>query len=311
MAKCMESFKTIMLATDLSDASCGALSYATRLASLLSAKLLIVHVVEPNSVPKHAAQRQSILSGLIDSAEDELQRMAMPLYDNLIRHATIVRPGPIRETVLQLIEEREVDLLVIGTSGQGVKNAEQLGSVAEMLLRTMPCPVLTVGMRVRQDAFEGTHLRRALFPTDFSEISYTALSYAECLTHYISGRLLLLHVDENVAGVATGSLAERAQFEAMVKTMDDAAIVTEYIYHGGPAVNAIVTVAAEKQVDFIVLGVHRKDPSERARPHIAYDVIRQAKCPVLTICPLAGKEIGEATLQSTASRRSGFQPGNA
>ena len=49
MAECMESFKTIMLATDLSDASCGALSYATRLASRLSAKLLIVHVVDPDS----------------------------------------------------------------------------------------------------------------------------------------------------------------------------------------------------------------------------------------------------------------------
>ena len=76
----------------------------------------------------------------------------------------------------------------------------ELGSVAEMLLRAMPCPVLTVGMGVRQDAFEGTHLRRALFPTDFSEISYAALSYAECLTRYISGRLLLLHVDGSVAG---------------------------------------------------------------------------------------------------------------
>jgi nucleotide-binding universal stress UspA family protein len=303
MAKCMESFKTIMLATDLSDASCGALSYATRLASLLSAKLLIVHVVDSDSVPQHATQRRSILSGLIDSAEDELQRTALPLADDLIRHATIVRLGPIRETLLQLIDERKVDLLVIGTSGKGRKNGEQLGSVAEILLQAMPCPVLTVGMSVRQDAFEGTHLRRALFPTDFSEISYVALSYAECLTRYISGRLLLLHVDESVAGsVATGSSVERAKFEAMVKTMDDPGMVAEYIFHGGPTVSAIVTVATEKQVDFIVLGVHGRDQSEGPGPHIAYDVIRLAKCPVLTICPLAEKGAAGTTLQSVASR---------
>ena len=299
MAKCMESFKTIMLATDLSDASCGALSYATRLASLLSAKLLIVHVVDPDSVPPHATQRRSILSGLIDSAEDELQRTAMPLSEDLIRHATIVRLGPIRETLLQLIGEREVDLLVIGTSGKGCKDGEDLGSVAEMLLRAMPCPVLTVGSCVRQDALEGTHLRRVLFPTDFSEVSYGALSYAECLTRYISGQLLLLHVYESVAGsVATGT--ERAKFEALVKTMEDQAIVGEYIFRGGPAVSAIVTVATEKQVDFIVLGVHGQ--SEGARPHIAYDVIRLAKCPVLTICPLAEKGAAGATLRGVASR---------
>ena len=303
MAECMESFKTIMLATDLSDASCGALSYATRLASRLSAKLLIVHVVDPDSVPRHATQRRSILSGLIDSAEEELQRTAMPLSEDLIRHATIVRLGPIRETLLQLIGEREVDLLVIGTSGKGCKDGEDLGSVAEMLLRAMPCPVLTVGSCVRQGALEGTHLRSVLFPTDFSEISYGALSYAECLTRYISGQLLLLHVYESVAGtVATWSLTERAKFEALVKTMDDQAIVGEYIFRGGPAVSAIVTVATEKQVDFIVLGVHGRDQSEGARPHIAYDVIRLAKCPVLTICPLAEKGAAGATLRSAASR---------
>ena len=133
-------------------------------------------------------------------------------------------------------------------------------------------------------------------------ISYEALTYAECLTRYISGRLLLLHVDESVADpVATGSLAERAKFEAMVKTMDDPAMVAEYIYHGGPAVSAIVAVATEKQVDFIVLGVHGRYQSG-ARPHIAYDVIRLAKCPVLTFCPLGEKAAGGVTLQNLASR---------
>ena len=302
MATNMESFKTIMLATDLSDASCGALSYATRLASLLSAKLLLVHVVDPDSVPQITTQRRSILRGLIDSAEDELQRTAMALSNDLIRHATIVRVGPIRETLLQLIDERGVDLLVIGTSGKDCTNEEAMGSVAEMLLRAMPCPVLTVGRCVRQDAFEGTHLRLVLFPTDFSELSYGALSYAESLTRYISGRLLLLHVDESVAAsAATGSLGERAKFEALVKTMDDPAMVAEYIFCGGPPASAIVAAATEKQADFIVLGVHGGNARAGARPLVAYDVIRTAKCPVLTICPVAERGVAGRALQDVAS----------
>ena len=94
------------------------------------------------------------------------------------------------------------------------------------------------------------------------------------------GRLLLLHVDESVADPVTTGSVKRAEFEAMVKTMDDPAMVAEYIYHGGPAVSAIVAVATEKQVDFIVLGVHGRYQSG-ARPHIAYDVIRlrqSARC---------------------------------
>jgi nucleotide-binding universal stress UspA family protein len=167
----------------------------------------------------------------------------------------------------------------------------------------MPCPVLTVGKGVRQDAFEGTHLRRVLFPTDFSETSYDAVSYAERLTRYISGQLLLLHVDESVAGsVATGSLGERAKFEAIAKKIDDPAIVAEYIFQGGPTAGAIVTVAIDKHVDFIVLGVHSVDEPEGARPRaIAYDVIRLAKCPVLTICPVAERGAAGSALQSVAS----------
>jgi nucleotide-binding universal stress UspA family protein len=302
MATNMESFKTIMFATDLSDASCGALSYATRLASLLSAKLVIVHVVDPVPVAQLTTQSRSILRGLIDSAEDELQRTAMALSNDLIRHATIVRVGPIRETLLQLIDERGVDLLVIGTSGKAGTNEEAMGSVAEMLLRAMPCPVLTVGRCVRQDAFEGTHLRLVLFPTDFSEVSYGALSYAESLTRYISGRLLLLHVDERVAASATtGSLGERAKFETLVKTMDDPAMVAEYISCGGPPAGAIVAAATEKHADFIVLGVHTGSARAEARPLIAYDVIRTARCPVLTICPIGEGAVAGQTLQDVAS----------
>jgi nucleotide-binding universal stress UspA family protein len=301
MAKCIESFKTIMLATDLSDASCGALRYATQLAGILSAKLLLVHVVDPNAVPQLTGPKHSTLCGLIDAAEDELQRTAIALSHDLIRYATIVRLGPIRETLLQLIGEREVDLLVIGTSGKGYKNGEGLGSVAEMLLRAMPCPVLTVGRSVRQDAFEATHLRRVLFPTDFSDISYGALNYAEYLTHYISGQLLLLHVEEGVARfVAPESLGERAIFEAMVKKIDDPAIVAEYIFRGGPPASTIVTVATEKHVDFIILGVHG-EKSEGALPHVAYDVIRLAKCPVLTISPVAQTGVPRPALQSVVS----------
>ena len=60
----------------------------------------------------------------------------------------------------------------------------------------MPCPVLTVGKYVGQDAREGAHLRSVLFPTDFSRISRVALAYTESLTKHLAGRLLLLYVDE-------------------------------------------------------------------------------------------------------------------
>ena len=190
------SMKTIMVATDLSDASYGALSYAKQWAKHFSAKLLLVHIVDRTRNELNVKKPGTRLCELMDAAEDELQKITSGLSYDDVRCASIVRSGNIRHTIADLIDERDVDLLVIGTRGKGYKDGEELGSVAETLLRFMPCPVLTVGMRVRSDACEGTHTRVVLFPTDFSEISRAALAYTESLTRHLDGHLLLLHVDE-------------------------------------------------------------------------------------------------------------------
>lgn len=201
----------------------------------------------------------------------------------------MVRTGEIRQTVLDLVGEREADLLVIGTRGKGYENGEGLGSVAETLLRAMPCPVLTVGKYVRMDACEGTHTRSVLFPTDFSGISRAALAYAESLTKHLAGHLLFLHVNEKQ------HMEDKAEFEKLVKELKDPSIVTEYIARAGRPAETILTVAAEKCVDFIVMGVHGADQTNGECDYgIAFDVVREAKCPVFTLFAQPGREMTEA-----------------
>ena len=160
--------KTIMVGIDFSDASYGALNYAKQLARCFSAKRLLVHVVDDMHATPGIKQPKASYPQRMDSAEEALQKIAAGLSYDVARCATIVRAGNIRETIAALIDERGADLLVIGARGKGYKDGEGLGSVAEALLRAVPCPVLTVGKYVRQDAREGTHMRSVLFPTDFS-----------------------------------------------------------------------------------------------------------------------------------------------
>ena len=273
------TMKRIMVATDFSDVSCGALNYAKQLARCFSAKILLVHVVDDRQVtPGHQAVAPS-LPDRLDSAEAEIQRMALGVMHDDVACSVIVRAGRIQEAILDLIHERDIDLLVVGTRGKGYSNGEGLGSVAEMLLRAMPCPVLTVGKGVRQDAYENTHARSVLFPTDFSHTSHAALPYTENLAQHIGARLLLLHVDEK------GSDAYHPEeFRDLLKEMRPPGLSTETITRPGNAAKAILEVSNEKQVDFIAMGVHGAD--QAARTHnfgVAFGVIRQAKCPVFTL----------------------------
>jgi nucleotide-binding universal stress UspA family protein len=269
-----------MFATDLSDASIGALHYARQLAQCFSSKMLVVHVIEAtHSTP---GQTKPHLADLMSSAEDELEAIVGALSSDGIRCAMIVRAGGIRKTVMDLIDEREVDLLVIGTRGMGHKDQEGLGSVAEKLLRAAPCPVLTVGHFVRQDAWENTHRRSVLLPTDFTEASRVALEYAERLTRHLTGRLLLLHVDESYANPQHPKREE--EFREFLKGVESHPGNTECMVRDGIPADTIIAVSKDNWVDFIVMSVHGTDQEGRAHNYgTAYEVIRLARCPVITI----------------------------
>jgi len=293
------TMKRIVVATDFSDASYGAVNYAKQLARYFSAKVLLVHVidmmrsVQENGLPGMSPPER------IDAAEEELQKVAEGLSFDGVRCAMTVRVGTIREVISNLIEERDADLLVIGTRGKGFKNGEGLGSVAEMLLRAVSCPVLTVARQVRQDACEATHPRSVLFPTEFSETSRAALAYTECLARHIGGRLLLLHVDEN--NFSAGQVSNhKNDFQKLVAKMMDPSVVSEYITRAGHAADLIVTVSKEKHVDFIVMGVHGMKQTDSARGYgTAFDVIRLARCPVFTLFAHDSKEADGSTFQSS------------
>jgi nucleotide-binding universal stress UspA family protein len=275
------ALKRIIAATDFSDASYGALNYAKQLARYFSAKLLLVHVI-----PATQKQGKAELPGLIDSAEEELQKIAVGLTYDGVRCVTVVRTGSISESILDLIEERNADLLVVGTRGEGYKNEERLGSVAEMLLRAMPCPVLTVGKQARSDACERTHAQTVLFPTDFSEVSRAALAYAEALTRYLDGNLLLLHADEQQL-----PSEHKEEFQKLTRDLQDPAVVFAPITRIGKPAEVIVAVSTEKRADFIVMGVHRTAQADKVNNYgTAFDVIRQAKCPVFTLLAASGKQ---------------------
>jgi nucleotide-binding universal stress UspA family protein len=276
------NLKTIMVATDLSPASQGALGYAWELARRFSAKILLTHIID------HAlltTTQKCNLCDTVDCAEKQLQTTLGALQQDDIECRVVVREGNIHDTILHLVEERKVDLLVLGTKGQAPKSGDGLGSVAEMLLRAMPCPVLTVGPNRRWDAFDGAHSGKIMVTTDFAEASTVALEYAECLAARFDGDLYLLHVEDKTSNSHAMSLAEQKdQFQEFAKGMKDASRIAEYITSIGAPAERIVKAAEEKDADLLVMRVHESDQPGGGRVHgVAYDVIRQVRCPVFTL----------------------------
>lgn len=269
--------KMVMVATDLFGASYGAINYAKQLARDFCAKILLLHIVPLADVVT------GNLAQLMDAAEEELQRHASALSFDDIRCATMVRAGDIRQIVQNLTIERDVDLLIIGTRGQ------QSESIAESLLRSVPCPVLTVGLHAHANAYENTHVRRVLFPTDFSEISSAAFAYAQSLVKHLGGELLVLHADERKG------CDNALQLQNLKDKTSDSMITPEYIVQAGRPSDVVASVSTERHVDFIVMGVHgASEGSQKTRRGTASEVIRQAQCPVFTLVSEFNQTLTEA-----------------
>lgn len=274
--------KTIMVATDLSPASCGAMGYGGELARRFRAKLLLTHVIDPVKLPP---PEKANLCDSIDRAESELLKRVIALNEDSIDARVIVQVGNVLGTILHLVDERRVDLMVLGTKGQAQKAGDVVGSVAEQLLRAMPCPVLTVGPEDRISAFDGTHTARVMVTTDFSEASKVALRYAESLAARLKGKLYLLHVEEGVSSTdKEDSSAQEMQFQKFAFGMTDSSRIAEYVTTAGSAADGIVKAVAEKSADLLVMRVHESDQKNGGRLNgVAFDVIRQVKCPVFSL----------------------------
>src|SRR5260370_42206260 len=101
--------------------------------------------------------------------------------------------GKVTNELGRIVQEHEIDLLVVGTHGRGGVRKLFMGSVADEILRHAACPVLSIGPNVSCKPNGEIQFHHILFPTDFSEESLAALTYAISLAEDDQAQLSLLH----------------------------------------------------------------------------------------------------------------------
>jgi nucleotide-binding universal stress UspA family protein len=268
----------IVAAVDFSSASMTALHYALLLARQYGAKLYLTHIAGDAAGADHAwREGQRLTTDLLISGE--LRGIA---------HKLIVGQGEIWQGLAPIVKENNIDLIVVGTHGRTGIAKVLLGSVAERIFRQAHCPVLTVGPK-SPEPMVGKGFSKLLYATDFTSQSLGAAEYAFSLAHQYQARLTLLHVIAQEPADANAKQAAIKEATARLKKITtpnlQSAAEPEYVVRFGSAGRAILSVAAERTPDLIVLGVTQ--PAEGAfagrRWTNASEVTCEATCPVLTI----------------------------
>ena len=190
------TLKNILFATDFSAASNAAAPIAIEIARRYGAKVYGVHV---NRFDDYTATAPNAWAAMAEAAEKETKEDAGRLNEQLqsIEHEVVISEGNTWEVMSKLIEQKEIDLVVLGTRGRTGLGRAILGSVAEQILRQAPCPVLTVGPHVNLWSDEYAKMREILYATDLAADFPIAAPYAISLAQENQAHLVLLHVIED------------------------------------------------------------------------------------------------------------------
>lgn len=148
----MTSPKNIVVPVDFSETSDRALTYAQTLAQTFGARVHVLHVIpDPHSQAWSIEATGMSLGSLMETWEADAQRRLDGLSLGELGGERVTKVGQPHAEIIRYAKARKADLIVIGTHGRGGIEHMLLGSVAEKVVRTAPCPVLTV----RQTAEEG------------------------------------------------------------------------------------------------------------------------------------------------------------
>jgi nucleotide-binding universal stress UspA family protein len=300
----MTPYKRILCPVDFSGFSRHALDEAIAIAHLYDGCVTALHVFPlaiaadpfaglPEFQPfrltdQHRAHLLRQLSAFATTEGAEPRRITVALREGTDIHAEI----------LEAADQMKPDLIVMGTHGRSGFQHVMLGSVAEKVLHKARCPVLTVPRKAPDAVPLGpVPFARILCGVDFSECSMAALRHAISLASGAGARVDVLSVvqlipmyetmsamplyDPGVLGDLKADVWKR--LNSVVADAGREIPVEPLVTVGSPRCE-IIRVAEERNADLVVLGAY----SQGAIEHLLFGstanhVVRQARCPVLTI----------------------------
>lgn len=139
--------KTILVPTDLSEGAEEALDYACDIARQFGATVHLIHVIgiPTLGVPElGVALTSTVIDSLIRDNQEALDALVLRKQNQATFGQTLLRTGDARELICQTAKDLDADLIVMGTHGRRGVSRALLGSVTETVVRSAPCPVLTV-----------------------------------------------------------------------------------------------------------------------------------------------------------------------
>src|SRR2546423_2943508 len=277
----MIRIKKILVPVDFSEPSNQAVNYGLSFCREFDARLVLTHIAPYDALAYLTAK--ATLLGLMPAELRESMDFEI-----------IVKSGDVRQELLGIVEERDIDLVVMGSRGRSYFERMLLGSVTERMLRKLHVPVLTVSHLDPEKEIqiaEPVPLRRLVYATDLADGSEAGLEFSIRLARGLDAHLTVVHVvqplDAALGGVETAAFMPnyldevRAQaaerLNRLVALVSDGSVPITTVITEGVPYESINNLAVEQKAGLIAINLQGRRQLERALlGAISAQVIRTA-----------------------------------
>jgi nucleotide-binding universal stress UspA family protein len=139
--------RTLLLATDLSEASSSATDEAFELAARLGARLLVVSVIDPGQLLLPGGRFRARIDQVRERREQQAQALVERGRELGLDVSFLIWSGDPGDMIVEAAEAEHADMVLVGSHGRGAVGRFFIGSVSEHVVRHAPCPVLVVRPR--------------------------------------------------------------------------------------------------------------------------------------------------------------------
>lgn len=289
---------TILFATEI-PANERAFNFALAEARASAADLILFHAYDTLVVAASETSgiRYYDYAAAARAEIKHLEPLAQRARDAGIKCEVVVRPGLPADQILEYLNQRPIDRIVMGTHSPGPIGKLLVGSVAEAVLRTSRVPVFTIGPEVVDGAYRNFATRTILCAVSLIESSYVIATFAAEVALQHDARLILQHVirPQERAEVLAGRSIEEIESDllCLVPTELREQISIQTIVVPGDPTEELLYQSRAQQADLIILGAHGASAfAAIARHGIVYKVLAHSHCPVITLSPAVLAESG-------------------
>jgi len=291
-------FKKILVGVDFSDITDQILQSAVYLARLFGSELKLVHIIENTIFPVALDEIEPLIDPeefkkIVETVEkltleagNKLEEITKKIIEEEgIKASFLVKTGDIAEEILEICEQGNFDLIVIGAHKEAMTESLLLGNEAEKIVNKARASVLVVKGKPLDN------IRRILCGYDFLPNSIEALETAKEIAKRVGAEIDIIHADTE-KGFAHFSHIYETVFQRKVNLLkelkekfekEEGIKVDFEIIKAEPAA-AILKAIKDFNPDLVVVGKRqRKDIKRFFLGTIAMKVVKNSPVPVMIV----------------------------